>query len=75
MTCCNNSIGDWFDIKMEEKESDLLDAELARQQQEQLIAYMSDKKVTSVSPDSNKQKYIILGGVALLLVVAIILKG
>ncbi len=77
MACTKNGIGDWFvsDISKKERESALLDAELQRQQQEQLLKYMGRRAMSSGDTTSNKNKYIILGGLAVLMLAVIILKS
>jgi hypothetical protein len=71
-----NGIGDWF-ISDEQKklnESLLKDAELQRQQNAQLLQYMSQKKAMASGDSSTaNNKYIILGGVAILMVFTIIM--
>jgi hypothetical protein len=73
----DNGIGDFF-VSEEQKKintSMLADAELQRKQNEILIEYLKNKKVGSSAITSNtgNQKYIILGGVALVMVFAIIM--
>jgi len=74
---CKNGIGDWFvsDIAEKERESALLDAELQRKQQEQLIEYMGTRKVMySGDASTDKTKYLILGGLAVVMLAVLILK-
>jgi hypothetical protein len=72
----DNGIGDWF-ISDEQKkinESMLKDAELQRQQTEALLEYMGTRKAMASSPQTTDNKtYIILGGVAVLMVFTIIM--
>ena len=79
MSCtgCKKGIGDWLvsDLSREERESALLDAELQRQQQEQLIKYMGTRAMSSGSTNGDQKKYIILGGLTVLMLAVIILKA
>jgi len=75
---CKNGLGDLFisDLKRKERESDLLDAELQRKQQEQLIDYMGKRKVMySGDSTTDKNKYLILGGLAVVMLAVLILKA
>jgi len=71
-----NGIGDWF-ISNEQKkmnESALKDAEIQRQLNKKLIKSMAAKKAMySGDTNTDKQKYIILGGVAFVMIFAIIM--
>ena len=71
-----NGIGDWF-ISDEQKklnESMLKDAELQRQQNEQLLKYMSETKaMASGDTTSSNNKYVIMAGVGILMLFAIIM--
>jgi hypothetical protein len=67
-----NGIGDWF-ISDEQKkinESMLKDAELQRQQIEQ---YMKSRKAMASGTGSNQTKYIVLAGVAVLMIFTLIM--
>ena len=73
----NNGIGDWFvsDIAEKERESALLDAELTRKQQELMLEQMSKRKAMySGSSSSDNTKYIILGGLSVVMLAVLILK-
>jgi hypothetical protein len=71
-----NGIGDLFisNERKKQNESALKDAELQRQQTEELISYMGSRKaMASGDTNTDKQKYIILGGVAFVMIFAIIM--
>ncbi len=74
----HNSFGDWVDdtfrstAKKEERESALKDAEIARQQTQAMIEMMQQKKAMATNPEVSKQKIIMLGGVAAIMLIAIL---
>lgn len=71
-----NGIGDWF-ISDEQKklnESALKDAEIQRQMQQKLIDSMGSKKAMYSGDSASDQKtYFIIGGMAVVMVFAIIM--
>ena len=75
--CCKNGIGDLFvsDMGLKERESALLDEELAREQKAKLLEYMDTRAMSSGVPDNDTNKYIILGGLAVLMLAVLILKS
>jgi len=70
------SIGDLFisDLKRQERESELLDDELKREQQEQLLAYMDKKAMSSGDTSTDNTKYMILGAMGVIMLAVLILK-
>jgi hypothetical protein len=77
----NNTVGDFigsllpgYSAQEKANESALKDAEVQRQLNEALLEQMKNKKVgASLGADTSNQKYIILGGVALVMVFAIVM--
>ena len=69
----NNSIGDWF-VSAEKHESNLQDAAVRREQQEAITDYLNNRiAMSSGTTSTDNKKYVIIVGVAVLMVVAIIM--
>ena len=72
----DNSIGDWFvsDEQKKLNESALKDAELQRQQTQILIDQLAQKKAMSSGDNAtDNKKYLILGGMAIMMVFALLI--
>lgn len=69
----NNTIGDWF-VSAEKQESNLQDAAVRREQQQAITDYLNNRvAMASGTSETDNKKYLLIGGVGVLMVVTLIM--